>query len=231
MPPPPHTEYQRYPVCGGGVLGSVSTCTCLALSSKLAFSIHHGIVILNDFASVSIKLWNSTMLIVPINFTIFIGKRKEHCLLFSLRNNRQHLRIDCRNSTAKAGILIASAVIGKPNPSIRAKEDCQMADLQESLRKLAMAGIGAAGEAVEKAGEVIEDLSQKGESLLAHNAAANEQLKHDIKKSIKENVSAFAGKPDLESVLSAMETFTPEELAAIVKKLEELAKGDSNANG
>ncbi|MEG0743087.1 MAG: hypothetical protein RR367_01555 [Clostridia bacterium] len=106
-----------------------------------------------------------------------------------------------------------------------------MADLQESLRKLAMAGIGAAGEAVEKAGEVIEDLSQKGESLLAHNAAANEQLKHDIKKSIKENVSAFAGKPDLESVLSAMETFTPEELAAIVKKLEELAKGDSNANG
>ena len=106
-----------------------------------------------------------------------------------------------------------------------------MTDINESLRKLAMAGIGAAGEVAEKAGEVIEGLAKKGESLVSQGTAMNEQLKHNLKESIKENVTVFTSTPDLQGVLTALEAFTREERAAVAQKLDALAKDENHANG
>lgn len=99
-----------------------------------------------------------------------------------------------------------------------------MANLSDDLRKILMAGVGAISMAAEKAPEALENLSKRGEETLQHGKVLNEQLQHEIKEAVKDSVTVVETKLDKDSVLTALDGMTPEELAEIKKKAAELSK-------
>ncbi len=109
-------------------------------------------------------------------------------------------------------------------------------NISDDLRKLAMAGVGAVSLAAEKGREAVEELSKRGEEAVKQGQVVNEQLKHDIKQTIKDNVTVVTEKLDKDGVLAALDTLTPEALSAIPGKLESLAakpeeKSEDKPNG
>ncbi|MDD3411316.1 MAG: hypothetical protein PHY12_10960 [Eubacteriales bacterium] len=108
-----------------------------------------------------------------------------------------------------------------------------MSNLSDDLRKLAMAGIGAVSFAAEKGKEAVEELSKRGEEAVAQGHVINEQLKHDIKQAVKENVTV--AELDKDAVLAALDALTPEERAAVKEKLARMDGKDDeksdDANG
>ena len=51
----------------------------------------------------------------------------------------------------------------------------------ESVKKLLLAGIGAAATTAEKSKELLDDMVEKGELTVEQGKIINEELKHDIK--------------------------------------------------
>ncbi len=63
-----------------------------------------------------------------------------------------------------------------------------MDQITSGLRKLLLAGIGAAAIAKEKGGEVLEALSKRGEVTVEQGKVLNEELKRNLKENVRENV-------------------------------------------
>lgn len=63
-----------------------------------------------------------------------------------------------------------------------------MDQITSGLRKLILAGIGAAAIAKEKGGEVLELLSKRGEVTVEQGKVLNEELKRNLKETVRENV-------------------------------------------
>ena len=63
-----------------------------------------------------------------------------------------------------------------------------MDQITSGLRKLILAGIGAAAIAKEKDGEVLEALSKRGEVTVEQGKVLNEELKRNLKENVRENV-------------------------------------------
>lgn len=104
-------------------------------------------------------------------------------------------------------------------------------DVSENIRKLIMAGIGAVSITAEKSQEALEQLAKKGEEAVSQGKVLNEQLRHEVKEAIKENVTVVEQKPaDKESILSALEGLSAEERKEISDKLKGLSK-EGKANG
>jgi len=101
--------------------------------------------------------------------------------------------------------------------------------ITDDLRKLAMAGLGAASVASEKTQEAIDTLAKRGEEALEHGKELNERLRHDVKQAVKDSVTVVETKLDKEGVLAALDSLTPEELAAVREKLDNLS-GNGKAN-
>ena len=64
-----------------------------------------------------------------------------------------------------------------------------MLDLGENLRKLILAGVGVAAVTKEKGADVLNELVKKGELTIEQGKVLNEELKHNIKDAIRENVT------------------------------------------
>ena len=63
-----------------------------------------------------------------------------------------------------------------------------MDQITSGLRKLLLAGIGAAAIAKEKGGEVLEALSKRGEVTVEQGRVRNDELKRNLKENVRENV-------------------------------------------
>ena len=63
-----------------------------------------------------------------------------------------------------------------------------MDQITSGLRKLILAGIGAAAISKEKGGEVLEALSKRGEVTVEQGRVLNEELKRNLKENVRENV-------------------------------------------
>lgn len=63
-----------------------------------------------------------------------------------------------------------------------------MDQITSGLRKLILAGIGAAAIAKEKGGEVLDELSKRGEVTVEQGRVLNEELKRNLKENVRENV-------------------------------------------
>ena len=97
-----------------------------------------------------------------------------------------------------------------------------MLDLGENLRKLILAGVGvAAGQAgnggvaavtKEKGADVLNELVKKGELTIEQGKVLNEELKHNIKDAIRENVTIVTPPDD---VISAVDSLSDEQLEAL----------------
>lgn len=90
-----------------------------------------------------------------------------------------------------------------------------MMNLSEDLKKVLLAGIGAAATTAEKSKELVDQLVKKGELTVEQGKVLNEELKHTVKEKLRTPADAEGIKKDLEKV-------SKEELAAIKAKIEEL---------
>ena len=80
-------------------------------------------------------------------------------------------------------------------------------ELGEGIKKLLLAGIGTAAVTAEKSKEVLDELVKKGELTVEQGKVLNQELKHNIKESVKKNVNVTLkpSNPDeLKEVLGKM---------------------------
>lgn len=94
-----------------------------------------------------------------------------------------------------------------------------MDQLGESIRKLILAGIGAAVATKEKSEELLKELVKKGELTVEQGKVLNEELKHNIKETIKENVTVNVSTPD-DALMNAVDTMDEDQLAALKARIQ-----------
>ena len=95
------------------------------------------------------------------------------------------------------------------------------------LENIILAGIGAVAKSTEAAGDLLEELVKKGELTVEQGKAYNDELKHGIKKRVdktKKTVQASA----VSGFVNNMHKLTPEELAKIRARMDELEKTPEN---
>lgn len=71
--------------------------------------------------------------------------------------------------------------------------------ISEGLRKLILAGIGAVAATKEKSEVILDELVKKGELTVEQGKVLNEELKHNIKDAIRENVTLHVVTPGRQS--------------------------------
>ena len=108
-----------------------------------------------------------------------------------------------------------------------------MDQITSGLRKLLLAGIGAAAIAKEKGGEVLELLSKRGEVTVEQGKVLNEELKRNlvetarenvetvkesVKESLKDNVHVHVIYPE-DDLMNAVDGMDEEQLAALKERI------------
>ena len=91
-----------------------------------------------------------------------------------------------------------------------------MDQLSEGLRKLILAGIGAVAATKEKSEVILDELVKKGELTVEQGKVLNEELKHNIKDAIRENVTVNVVTDDM---LDAVDDMDDEQLAALKERI------------
>jgi len=92
--------------------------------------------------------------------------------------------------------------------------------INDDVRKVMMAGIGALSAAAEKTQETVDTLAKKGEEALDHGQVINERLRHKIKEIINDADEEPGTEKD--ELLKAMDSMSDEELKAVREKLKSL---------
>ena len=90
----------------------------------------------------------------------------------------------------------------------------------ENIKKLLLAGIGAVAVTAEKSKDLLDEMVEKGELTVEQGKVLNEELKHNIKKTVKENVNTGEKKTAAEEVSELLEKMTPEQIAALKEQIE-----------
>lgn len=104
-----------------------------------------------------------------------------------------------------------------------------MDQITSGLRKLILAGIGAAAIAKEKGGEVLEALSKRGEVTVEQGRVLNEELKRNLKENVRENVETVKQSvkdnvrvhviyPE-DDLMNAVDGMNEEQLAALKERI------------
>ena len=93
-----------------------------------------------------------------------------------------------------------------------------MNNFSDDLKKVFLAGIGAAALTIEKSKEVVDELVEKGEITVEQGKALNEELKHNLSKKREKTTS-------LEKISEDLEKASPEDLEILKAKIEELQNG------
>ncbi|MCR4992132.1 MAG: aspartyl beta-hydroxylase [Lachnospiraceae bacterium] len=92
-----------------------------------------------------------------------------------------------------------------------------MDNLTDGLKKILLAGVGAVALTTEKAGEILNEMVEKGEITVEQGKALNQELK----RTVKENTEKKSGEKDLSKVVEGL---SAEELA----KLKDLIAAAEN---
>ncbi|WKY46322.1 phasin family protein [Eubacteriaceae bacterium ES3] len=99
-----------------------------------------------------------------------------------------------------------------------------LTSIGEDLKKIFLAGVGAVAATAEKSQELIDELVEKGELTVEQGKVLNEELKHNIKETIKKNVTVKVekdGEPlSAQDIMDDIENMSPEDLEAIKEKIE-----------
>lgn len=121
-----------------------------------------------------------------------------------------------------------------------------MDQLSEGIRKLILAGIGAVAATKEKSEVILDELVKKGELTVEQGKVLNEELKHNIKDAIRDNVTLHIvtdedeekpedGGDESEAapqgdLMDAVDSMDDEQLAALKARIqaEEAARAEKN---
>lgn len=90
-----------------------------------------------------------------------------------------------------------------------------MNNFSDDLKKIFLAGVGAVAMTAEKSKEMIDQLVTKGELTVEQGKILNEELKHTISEKLKTPA-------DVKSMEKDLEKLSPEDLANLKEKIEEL---------
>ena len=93
-----------------------------------------------------------------------------------------------------------------------------MDKLSDNLKKIFLAGIGAVAVTAEKSKDLLDEMVEKGELTVEQGKVLNEELKHNVKKTVKEKVNAL--KPaSAEELSDLLDKMTPEQIDALKEKI------------
>lgn len=100
--------------------------------------------------------------------------------------------------------------------------------MKEELKNIFLMGLGAMSMTNDKANELKKDLLQKGEEMLEAGKVANEELKHNIKEKMKENVTVVVNEDtSYEKIKEALKSLSKEEKQELIDLLKENPKEDT----
>lgn len=102
-----------------------------------------------------------------------------------------------------------------------------MEQLGESIRKLILAGIGAAAVTKEKAEAVLQELVKRGELTVEQGKVLNEELKHNLKDAIRDNVTVNVVTDD---VMDAVDGMDAEQLEALKQRIAQAEAVNAEQN-
>ena len=122
-----------------------------------------------------------------------------------------------------------------------------MDQLSDGIRKLILAGIGAVAATKEKSEVILDELVKKGELTVEQGKVLNEELKHNIKDAIRDNVTLHIvtdeddeekpedGRDESEAapqgnLMDAVDSMDDEQLAALKARIQaaEAARAEKN---
>ena len=90
----------------------------------------------------------------------------------------------------------------------------------ENVKKLLLAGIGAVAVTAEKSKDLLDEMVEKGELAVDQGRVLNEELKHNIKKTVKEKTGAGRKETAAEELSDLLDKMTPEQLAALKEQIQ-----------
>ena len=105
----------------------------------------------------------------------------------------------------------------------RERRDSIMEKFSDNIKKVILAGIGAVAVTAEKSKDLLDEMVEKGELTVEQGKVLNEELKHNIKKTVKETTEKkeadkSVSDSDISDLLSRM---TPEQIAALKEQLSD----------
>lgn len=110
------------------------------------------------------------------------------------------------------------------------KGEITMEKFSDNIKKVILAGIGAVAVTAEKSKDLLDEMVEKGELTVEQGKVLNEELKHNIKKTVKEKVNA-ARPASAEELSELLDKMTPEQIAALKEQISKKeAASDGNAS-
>lgn len=95
-----------------------------------------------------------------------------------------------------------------------------MEKLGEGLKKVILAGIGTVAVTAEKSRDILDEMVKKGELTVEQGKVLNQELKHNIKKTVKENVDVSVKPSTPQELDELLNQMSPEELEQLKEKLQ-----------
>lgn len=92
----------------------------------------------------------------------------------------------------------------------------------EGVKKVLLAGVGAAAITAEKSKEIIDEMAKKGEVTVERGKVMNQELKYNIKKTVKENVNVSVKATTPEELDVLLDKMTPEQIAQLKERLSKM---------
>ncbi len=97
-----------------------------------------------------------------------------------------------------------------------------MEKLSDSMKKILLAGIGAAATTSEKTKEILDELVAKGELTVEQGKVLNEELKHNVKQTVRKEKET-----DVKEMLDGL---TPEQIAELKEQLAAMDETEEAAD-
>ena len=97
-----------------------------------------------------------------------------------------------------------------------------MDGLGENLKKVMLAGVGAVAVTAEKSKELLDEMVKKGELTVEQGKVLNEELKHNIRQTMKEKVNVSLKPKSPEELQEMIGKMTPEQLADLKEAIAKM---------
>ena len=97
-----------------------------------------------------------------------------------------------------------------------------MDGLGENLKKVMLAGVGAVAVTSEKSKELLDEMVKKGELTVEQGKVLNEELKHNIRQTMKEKVNVSLKPNSPEELQEMIGKMTPEQLADLKEAIAKM---------
>ena len=99
-----------------------------------------------------------------------------------------------------------------------------MGSLGDGVKKVLLAGIGTAAVTAEKSKEVLDKMAERGEAAVEQGKVLNQELRHNIKQTVKEYVNVSVRTSSPEELDELLDKMTPEQMALMKQRIDEMEK-------